>query len=132
MKFFLILTVLFAPNILSSQNIQVNNPVNLIENDDQQLIAINNQQKQSNVQNDFQGNKPSFNLPQQSKVKSESLQVKSRTSISGSSTGVSAKSSHHKTIKMVSSRGVVKHFDKKVKICHHYKKKNCIKKCASF
>lgn len=123
---------MFVPGIIFAQNEQVNNSINLIETDNQQLIAINNQQKKSIFQYNYQVNKQPFDLPQLLQAKSEGIQMKSRPSSSGSSSGVSGKSTHRKTIKLVSLKGVVKHFDKKVKIRHHYKKKNRIKRCASF
>jgi hypothetical protein len=131
MKFFLILIVLLFSNFLSAQNQEINNSINLIENDNQQLIAINNQQKPSNIQINFQTNKPSFDLPQLSKPQSEGLRASSRSSSTATS-GVSAKSKLHKTIKRVSSKRVVKPLNKKIKIVHHFKNKNHIKRCASF
>jgi hypothetical protein len=132
MRLFLVLAMLFVSGFLSAQNEAINNPVNLIENNDQQLIAINNQPKLNNIQINYQVNEGSFDLPRLSKLQSTGLSVSSGSSSASASSGVSAKSTHHKTIKMVTSGRVIKHFDKKVSIVHHYKKKSRIKRCASF
>jgi hypothetical protein len=131
MKLFLVLIVLLFSKSLSAQNQEINNSIDLIINDNQQLIAINNQQKLSNIQINFQTNKVSFDLPQLSKPQSETLRVSSRTS-SGITSGVSAKSKLPKTIKRVSTKRVIKPLNKKIKIVHHFKNKNRIKRCASF
>jgi hypothetical protein len=134
MRLFLVLVMLFVSGILSAQNQAINNPINQMENNDQQLIAINNQPKLNNIQINYQANETDFDLPQLSKPQSAGLSVSSSSSSSssGSSSGVSTKSTHHKTIKMLTSGRVVKHMDKKGSIRHHYKKKSRIKRCASF
>jgi hypothetical protein len=131
MRLFLVLTMLFVSGLLPAQNQAINNPINLIENNDQQLIAINNQPKLNNIQINLQANEAAFNMPRLLKPQSAGLSVSSSSS-SVTSSGVSTKSTHHKTIKMLTSGSVVKHFDKKVSNHQHYKKKGRIKRCASF
>jgi hypothetical protein len=132
MKILLILTALLLSQYLYAQNEEINNPINNIENDDRQVIALNNQQKVVNPQINFAVNLPSSNLQQQSSVASEKAQGPSRSSSAGASSTSSAKVKYHKTFKRVSSKGVTKLMDKKIKIHHHYKNKNRIRRCASF
>jgi hypothetical protein len=137
MKIILIFTALLLTQYLYAQNEQENNPINVINNDDRQVLALNNQQKVINPNISFEMNPPSVDLPQKSSVGSEKVQLSPRsssagTSSVGASSGSSAKVKYHKSFHRVSSKGVMKLMDKKVKIQHHYKKKNHIKRCASF